>query len=103
MAAISPDVANLDPLFDTFITALMAASAADVALQGAIANVVALRTDTLTKQQVARVAYNDFLRRIGAGSMTAAQRQAFKRIIGDLDDLNPAQLGGAVRRAAEGG
>jgi hypothetical protein len=101
VAAISPDVANLDPLFDAFITKLAAAAAADVALQGAVANVATLRTDALTKQQAARVAYNDFLRRIGAASMTAAQRQAFKRIFGDVDDLSPAQLGGAVRQAAE--
>jgi hypothetical protein len=100
MAAISPDVANLDPLFDAFITAVTAAAAADVALQGAVANVGPLRTEALTKHQAARVAYNDFLRRIGVGSMTAAQRQAFRRVFGDVDDLDPNELGGAVRRAA---
>lgn len=102
MAAISPDVANLDPLFDTFITALTAAAAADVALQGAIANLVNLRTDTITKQQAARVAFNNFLRQLAAGSMTAPQRQAFRRILGDVSDLDPAQLGGIVRQAAGG-
>lgn len=102
MAAISPDVVQLDVLYDTFITALTAAAAADVALQGAIANIVTLRDDNAAKMQAARVSYNNFLRRIGTNSMTAAQRQAFRRVFGDVDDLNPSELGGAVRRALEG-
>lgn len=102
MASISPDVVQLDVLFDTFITKLLLAAAADTALQGAVSNVVAIRNDCVTKQQEARVAYNDFLRRIGTTSMNAAQRQAFRRIFGDVDDLTPGELGGAVKRLLEG-
>jgi hypothetical protein len=102
MAGISGDAAQLDPLFDTFITALTTAASADVALQGAIANVGTARDDFVAKRNAAIVAYNSFLRRIGTASMTAAQRQAFKRVFGDIDDTNPNELGGAVKLAAGG-
>lgn len=101
--ALSDDSAQLDVLFANFLTSLAAASAADVALQGAINNFPTLRDDALTKRNAAQADYNTFLRRIGGQSMTAQQRNQFKRIMGDLDDLNPAQLAGAVRRALEGG
>lgn len=103
MAVLSADAALLDLLFATFLTAVTAAAAADTALQGAVTDVATLRSDAVAAQQAARVAFNDFLRRCGAGSMTAAQRAAWRRIFGDLSDLDPAQLGGAVQRAAGGG
>lgn len=102
MAGISGDAAQLDPLFDDFITKLMAAAAADVSLASAISAVATARDDLQTKQQAARVAFNTFLRRIGAGSMTAAQRQAWTRIFGPVNDLDPTELGNAVRIASGG-
>lgn len=94
------DDTQLNPLFADFLVKLADAAAADVALQGAVADIGPKRADALTKHELARVAYNVVLRRIGVGSMTVAERQAFRRVFGDLDDLNPNELGGAVRRAA---
>lgn len=96
------DDTQLNTLFETFLTSLAAAAAADVALQGAVEDLATLRADAVTAHQAARVAYNNFLRRIGAQSMSGSQRQAFRRVFGDLDDLDPNELGGAVRRASGG-
>lgn len=96
------DDTQLNTLFDAFLASLATAAAADVALQGAVENLAALREASLTAQNAARVAYNDFLRRIGSQAMSGSQRQAFRRVFGELDDLNPNELGGAVRRALEG-
>ena len=101
--ALSDDSAQLDVLFADFLTSLAAYDAANTALQGAVANVGTSRDDVIAKRNAMQAAYNVFQRRIGTASMTAQQRQAFKRAFGDLDDLSPLQLAGAVRRAAEGG
>lgn len=96
------DNTQLNGLFSTFLTALATADAADAALQGAVSNFPTLRNNALTSRQAALLAYNDVLRQIGIGSMTAQQRQQFRRVLGDLDDLNPGELGGQVRKAIEG-
>lgn len=101
--ALSDDSAALDPLWNTFLQRLLDSATADVALQTAVETVVAARSDHVQKRNDARVALGDFLRRLGTGSMTVQQRQAFRRVFGEVNDLDPAQLAGLVRRAAEGG
>jgi len=102
MAQLSDDAAELDTLFAGFVASLEAAAAADMALEGAVQNIAQLRNDAVEAANSSRVAFNDFLRRVGTGSMTEAQRDAWRRIFGDLNDLDPAELGGAVQRAIEG-